>query len=522
MNMLATPEWTEYRKKNGLDPLGMQNTSVGLYQTLLPGISNVTLRIRYYGLYAWLASNYANTVGDTNPRTWQRFLRRAEALYALVAQCKGGENGVAGTRWAAARLGDADGEIDFGADAEPGSPTHYLMQSWGAYGAAYGSQLFEMGILSRTHGHEIPVPSADRGEKIAAAFEAELGAIAPRFLQILHSGRVGRDDLDTLAPVCPSEIGADTAERQLYEDLLFARFQTSSDADVSRRSTLLLVLSLSKQLGRLPDPDDIRWALYAGRLSDGAPIDFSEKLRAQRDGWWAYQSNDLSHICFEALLKYVLDLLASYPDGVTLQALLAEAVSGIRSAAGSAFPSTWSSHLASLPPTDNALSEDKDTSELNLVARIMNAARAETMLPADIAWDAVRLLGVLRNRVMQEADVIEEHFGAFDGSVFRSVLTELRFVENRRDEPLEVTLAAIMESRIVRRHLWIAMRKLRYQGDYTFLIETDDGKVRLRGMNGPVFTNPRLGPAVTFLKDIGLLDARGVTPAGLRCLEEFQ
>ena len=33
------PEWTEYRKKNGLDPLGMQNSSVSLYQTLLPGIS---------------------------------------------------------------------------------------------------------------------------------------------------------------------------------------------------------------------------------------------------------------------------------------------------------------------------------------------------------------------------------------------------------------------------------------------------------------------------------------------------
>ena len=24
------PEWTEYRKKNGLDPLGMQNSSISL------------------------------------------------------------------------------------------------------------------------------------------------------------------------------------------------------------------------------------------------------------------------------------------------------------------------------------------------------------------------------------------------------------------------------------------------------------------------------------------------------------
>jgi hypothetical protein len=91
---VACPEWTEYRKKNGLDPLGMQNTSVALYQKLLPGVSNVTLRVRYYGLYAWLSSVYARQIRETNLKTWQRFVRRAEALYALIAQQRGGEAGV--------------------------------------------------------------------------------------------------------------------------------------------------------------------------------------------------------------------------------------------------------------------------------------------------------------------------------------------------------------------------------------------------------------------------------------------
>lgn len=56
---LIYPQWTEYRKKSGLDPLGMQNSSINLYQRLLPGISNVTLRIRYYGFYSWAASPLA-------------------------------------------------------------------------------------------------------------------------------------------------------------------------------------------------------------------------------------------------------------------------------------------------------------------------------------------------------------------------------------------------------------------------------------------------------------------------------
>lgn len=60
------------QEKNGLDPLGMQNSSVSIYQTFLPGISNVTLRMRYYGLYAWLALRYAQAIGDTNPESWKR------------------------------------------------------------------------------------------------------------------------------------------------------------------------------------------------------------------------------------------------------------------------------------------------------------------------------------------------------------------------------------------------------------------------------------------------------------------
>jgi hypothetical protein len=48
MPAAGCPEWTEYRKKNGLESLGMQNTSVALYQRLSPGISNVTPGEAYF------------------------------------------------------------------------------------------------------------------------------------------------------------------------------------------------------------------------------------------------------------------------------------------------------------------------------------------------------------------------------------------------------------------------------------------------------------------------------------------
>ena len=47
---------------------------------------------------------YAKKVGDTNPRSWQIFVRRAEALYALIAQRRGHETGIAGIEWASRKI----------------------------------------------------------------------------------------------------------------------------------------------------------------------------------------------------------------------------------------------------------------------------------------------------------------------------------------------------------------------------------------------------------------------------------
>ena len=43
------PDWTECQRKTGLDPLGMQNSSINLYQTLLAGICNVPRHMRSCG-----------------------------------------------------------------------------------------------------------------------------------------------------------------------------------------------------------------------------------------------------------------------------------------------------------------------------------------------------------------------------------------------------------------------------------------------------------------------------------------
>ena len=104
--------------------------------------------------------------------------------------------------------------------------------------------------------------------------------------------------------------------------------------------------------------------------------------------------------------------------------------------------------------------------------------------------------------------------------MFRSLLTEHRFLDQRRDADLRATLFALLEERVLGRHLWVAMRKLRYQNDYTFLVEMDDGLVRLRALDGPVYTTPRIGSALAFLRDCHLVGANGVTQQGLAAMSQ--
>lgn len=517
------PEWTEYRKKNGLDPLGMQNSSVNLYQTFLPGISNVTLRMRYYGLYAWLARVYLTEKGDTNPESWKRFIRRAEALYALIAYAHGNESGVAGIEWAQRTYDEAGDEpIDFARDAEPGSETFYLKQAWGAYGAAYSSQLFEIGIYTSGKGHDLPLPSEEIGDGLADAFETTLGENGPRLIALIERGSVTKDELDALASLSPSEIKTDSVERRLYQDVLLRSEDRYQTAATSRRLSLTLIMKIAALLKREPKPDEIRWILYAGFDQDGAPLETaSAALEAQRLRWWVYQANDLSHVAMECLLKFTLDVLETYPLGIPLARLLPICSHQILEAAETK-PQNWQAFVENITPAANAYAADNPESEFALAQSIIRGAgRKDTSVcPPEIAWAAIKLLAIVQKRLRTEDHDIAGALGHFDPDWFRSLLTETRFLDREQEKPIADLIGKLLEERVIRRHLWVALRKFRHQGDYTFLIETDEGRVRLKEKDGPVFTNPRLGPAITFLRDIHLIGGQGLTDFGAEAAGE--
>lgn len=513
------PEWTDTTIKTGLDPLGMQNASVALYQEMLPGISNVTLRMRYYGLYAWLASRYARDVRDRKLETWKWYVRRAELLYALIAQKRTGEGGVAGTNWAANALRDGHDPIDFGAGADPQATTPYLRQEWGAYGAAYYSQLRSIGVLTDADDTAVPMPSEASGDRLAAAFGGGREVICNLFFEVLNRGFVTHDELVRMRPLAPSEIGTSDDERAGYEDLLFARMGNVQDGEQARRKTLSLVLHLAHQMASSPSTNEVRWAFYTALLPNGSSLKLpSAELRGQRESWWMYQLDDLSHMCMESLLKYALDVLAEYPTGAHVRDLVEEATSRIVEAVPGK-RATWSDFADGIAPVDGWGKSSDSNTEFKRVERLISAARPNGSMQGVDALNAIELLIILGKRAAENTVCFDRHGkNTAHGNAGRSVHSELAFINGVRDRPFSEVVARLIRDRVLNRHLWVAMRKLRYQGDYTFLVEDDDGRIRLRDKDGPVMTTPRLDTSLAFLKDIHLLDDKGITALGKRLI----
>lgn len=515
---MAVPQWTNLSKKRGVDPLGMQNSSVRIYQQLLPGISNVTLRIRYYGLYVWLADRYARDIGDTDPTAWQRRIRRAEALYALIGQAKGEEKGIGGAEWAEKRLATAgERKLDFQGDTEPGSDTHYLQNPWGVFGQAYQSQLFAIGLLASSPDHEIAIPAQGIGDDLAQAFAASVGEMGDLFLLTLDRGWTSLKDLKAMSSLAPSSIKRGK-ERDCYQALLLRSPSKAASPDLERRRTLKLILSWAGATGRTPRSDELRWSMYSGYLSQGQRWMLTEELEAQRRRWAIYQANEITHIALETLLKGLLTLLEAYPAGCQLEELIAEAVSKVR-ACFKTEPKDWSNFVEAQPLSKNASSMTNENSEWMLTRHSWMRPNQHDMSDAEQWAAAVRVLAVLQKRMASREIEVAAELSGLDPQGFHSLLTELAFLNHNAQTSFETLLQRLFLDRVVRRHLWVAMRKLQYHGDYTFLIDTDDGLVRKRGEDGPVWTGPRLGNAIAFLQDIGLLGTSGATERGRRVLE---
>lgn len=471
---------------SGLDPLGMARPSELIYQRLLPGISTITVRLRYYSFLPWVLHCYASEEHDPDPETFFKYQRNAEAIFALIGVYDENSGGLAGANWASRILSSTEGdEIDFGTSAQ--LPEGGLLKNKnGALGGIYGPQLQEMNLITSSQDHGIKIPT-ERGTQIALALEKTLGPLAKKMRVAIKSGLVSRADLAALAMLKPSAIVPTSEESRLLRAVLIAETENASPSDMARRDSLIRVLKFAKTSGTVPSDYELRWSWFD-----------TLKGKSEIDPWLAYHLNDLLRLGYEALLKRSLEVMRAEPDkSIAFEKLVSTVLPANMPAA----------HEGFFAPMD--LENDLE-GLANLIIELGDKSNALT----DVAiMAAIDLIKIILNWVDSREAEIANFFPP--KSAFQSLTTELHFVRSLGERSQREGISAILVDRVLKRHLWVASRKFRAQSKYTFLFEPNEGRVRFRNDYDVKLGYPRISQAIQFLKDIKLLnDEVGLTEQG--------
>jgi len=493
----------------GLDPLGLQATSIRIYQSLVPNITNITNRLRYYAYFPWLVELYEKLHHADDPVRFARFMRRGEALYALATVVNNleGSDGLGGANWANQQreLARSNG-IDFKPFTDDRtSEITYLQAARGNYGAAYAPTLVEMGWLTAS---SVPVTQG-HGESIAAAFATSIGAIATDIEAVLLSGTATSQQLQDIgAAVHPAHIPSGSQEQAVLRDFLLGTSDQSKQGS-ARRASIWLVLDLYRKGVEPGDIEGLRRALYARRLPSGQPY---HAPGATVDKWRAYQANEYGHIALECALNGLIGLQCdTYPNGIEPRHLIAELVDEAIPQETSTW-SDWANALVGLADSDDALH----------AAAVLENLRSGLRPTPETLLDAFKLLGILWAKWARNDGDVRPIIARAAGRDGRSLDGILRTLDATQQEPVGQAIAAVLLKHIIIDHQIIAGRKLSAAGTFTYHFLIEDGLLSEGRLGEYGYTTPRLFNLTRVLRDAGYLDDGGVTAEGEAFLEQNQ
>lgn len=525
----------------GLDHLGIQVVSTNIYSRLLPGISNLTDRARYFAFYSWVLDSFARTAPDKSADAWRTWIRRHEfALSAagVAAEREVLDRDVAGgligaiTARRLTKAGTVD--IDWASRLENGKAAKgtYFKNREGGYAAYYKGPMTALGLLRVDESRKAPDRqlTAYAGARIAAAVESstafrELRELAEQGAEVSveELSRIGRT-------VHPGTMEPTGEEARLLRDLLLGEDndvcagQLPSETDQRRRTLALLLHYLAQS-----DEDDwanevvgFRWCILERRLGDGGPWTLPPALESTAVAWAAYAQNELLNFALECLLYAALTVLEeTSPSPRTLASQLANWACEPMEPGGTALPSTLGQALRKLaPPSAEDCWSDRGTfalqDELNASEDAPEVASRAARLLLRVAVDRDRYAGHDPFAQIPQGDAIaaarEVHLRAWWDRV-----------DEARDSDTREFFETLILEWVLFRHLRVATRKLANQGDYTYRFRPEEGALVKCGDFEPTFTNPRARQAMRVLADIGLVahDLRAATELGSGLLERF-
>lgn len=508
----------------GQDHLGTQAPCVSIFSDLLPGITNVTARARYYSFYPWLLWSYGRRFADTNTDHLQRTLRRAECLFALIAARHGAVleehpdlHGAAmvGREVLVPALEELGGDdsvlLSKHASVEEGA-ARYFKNPLGGLGQYYFGPMRDAGVLGGdTRTRQVKF-TPERGQPLAEAFDKGNGG--DDFFALLEKDECGLADLDRLTSFCPCGLKHHAPERDALLEFFFDRTGAQGPEAHPRRMTLGLLLDLIRRGTRRDGTSlesEFRAAAYSGAFADASPWDLPDPMSRVRSAWGVYQRNELLSVVAQtffwlALENAITTKRTQAPDSSAIAKL------AITSAAAETLQLDMRETLAKhverarhdLPPI---ASWNDDDHEMQLAWRVLDATRERPGNSKTALDGAVRILLALLAR---GTDGDPYQGCSFEPGYFDRYPINLRSVLARgasawADASLEQVLHSFT-TWTIETHFRVAMQKLAGSPPRdTFKVRPFDGELRVVDAPGPSFTIPRIQRAFTMLRDLDLV-----------------
>ena len=509
----------------GRDPLGVQNSSISVYATLLPGMTNLTLRLRYYGMYLWLLDEYHNLPSDSpfkkSPKAQYTFIRRAELITAfLMVNNHPNELSVIGNDFANRNILEAKekGFYDIALGADQNKDTEKGSVYWdygsGALGQYYAGSLFALNLADSKNGYF--ERTEEYGKILAESYRKSLSKNAEvLFLKRINEGKLYLDDLELMDEIALNNEYKDTPEGEFYFKMLLSddglKSKTASQKITSQRKE-----SLQLFLNLMNDGDE-NLNIYELPLSS-----YSTCLKKNKDevseasfGWYYYYLNELAHHSLEAVFWGMLREmdLRSY----SLEKFLSEITKKVSNNSKILLGEHTESLISDLIPS---LDRDKFIT-LNYIDSIDDSVKREDGIDG-ILQGVFTLLSLYRDNQHKLNDVrfyANDHF--LDSKYGNALQIFHNYIETSQGLRFKDFVRKFIHT-LLNEHIAVAYKKMG-NGEKNLLkfVVEDNYLVHIETMR-PNFTNPRLRTLLNFTRDLGLVSAENkLTESGKELLNEL-
>ncbi|MGJ8760850.1 MAG: hypothetical protein ACSHXA_09910 [Polaribacter sp.] len=509
----------------GRDPLGIQNSSIAVYSTLLPGMTNLTLRLRYYGFYLWLLDKYHQLpeadVFKQNYIGQYTFIRRAELILAYLMKNKfPNEQSVIGSNFAESHINQFKNigyyDIALGADKlkDTAKGSVYWDYTSGALGQYYAGSLINLNLINIKENYF--ERTEEKGKELAESYGVSLSNnCAQLLLERIREGKLYEEDFDELVDISLDKVVTNTPEGDFYIKMLLnndgEKSKTAQDfISEQRKESIKLFLWIiqnsveSKMWENMPQ---ISYHMCTNPQK--------EEVSEATYGWYYYYLNEVTHHSLETIFW---GLLLEMDNGnYSLQQFLNEITEKVIVY----FDTNFNIRNIILGEfIEQLISDPKNLSEnINTISKaVKNNDSIE-----GISYGLLTLLHLFKENSENTKEITDYAINHFLNTKNGNVIEVFeRHIRSNKDLELKSFIKKIIHN-ILNEHIAVAYKKM---GDgeknlLKFLIE-DNYLVHIETMQ-PNFTSPRLKTLYNFTRDLGLVNEhQELTGSGKTILEQLE